>query len=118
MLHRKTGLALTILAALLLAAPTWAGDTTMPKHSKPMSTTVQLSTTTTLSGKTLAPGSYKVTANDTTVSISQNGKVIAEAPIQWKDEEDKAEHSMIVYDSHGVREFHFDGKTRYVEIAD
>ncbi|HXJ15637.1 MAG TPA: hypothetical protein VNM68_00385 [Candidatus Polarisedimenticolia bacterium] len=118
MLHRKTGFALTILAALFLAAATWAGDAATPKHSKPLSTTVQLMVTSSLNGTTLPPGSYKVVANDSKVTIEQSGKVIAEAPVEWKEGERKARYSTVVYDNHGVREIHFDGKTRYVVVAD
>jgi hypothetical protein len=118
MLHRKTGFALTVLAAVLLAAATWADDAAVPKHFKSLSTTVQLSATSSLNGKTVPPGRYKVLANDNKVTIKQGGKVIAEAPVQWKDEQAKAGYSTIVYDNHGIREIHFEGKTRYIVVAD
>jgi hypothetical protein len=72
---------------------------------------------TSLSGKPLKPGSYRITADDAKVTVEQNGKVIAEAAVQWKDESSKARYTTIVSDERGIREIHFGGRTRYVEIA-
>ena len=45
--------------------------------------------------------------------------MVAEAPVQWKDEKGKAKYSAIVTDGEGnqVKEVHFNGKMRYVELS-
>ena len=37
----------------------------------------------------LKPGTYRVTADDSKVTLTLDGKVVAEAPVQWKDETNK-----------------------------
>ena len=58
-----------------------------------------------------------VKADSVKVTFSLGGKLIAEAPIQWKDEADEAAHSAIVTESRQIREIHFLGKSKYVEIV-
>lgn len=129
MARQKIVLATTVLAALALAMPMAARDaaaknsksttTTMAaKNSKSTTTTMDILYPTSLSGKAIKPGNYRITVDDAKVTIEQNGKVVAEAAVQWKDEPSKAKYSTLVTDERGVREIHFDGKTRYVEIAE
>jgi hypothetical protein len=117
MSRRGLNCAMTILAALALAMPMAARDAAA-KDSKATTTTVDIRNPTSLSGKPLKPGSYRVIADDSKVTLKLNGKVAAEAPVQWKEAPSKAKYSAIVTGDRGVREIHFDGKTRYVEIAD
>jgi len=118
MLHRNTGLAVTILAGLLLAMPSLAHATAAAKNPNSVSTTVQLLSETSLHGTTLKPGTYKLVADETNVTLEQDGKMIAESKMHWKDGAKKSPYSTVVFDDHGIREIHFDGKTRYIEIAD
>ena len=70
-----------------------------------------------IAGKQLQPGDYAVSADETHVRLSMHGKVVAEAPVQWKDEAAKAKYSAFVSDSGKITEIHFGGKTRFVTIS-
>ena len=72
----------------------------------------------TFAGKELKPGDYAVSADETHVQLSMNGKVVAEAPVQWKDETSKAKYSTFVSQGNKITEIHFGGKTRFVTIAE
>jgi len=104
-----------ILIALVMAMPLAARVGT--NGSKPTSTSMEVLTTITLGGTQVKPGTYKVTADDSKVTLEQNGKMIAEAPAQWKDASVKARYSNIVTVGDQVTEIHFGGKMRYVAIA-
>lgn len=110
-------LATTVLAALALAMPI-AARSAAAKNTKSTTTTMNILNPTSLSGKEIKPGSYRVTVDDAKVTLERDGKVVAEAAAQWKDAPSKADYSMIVKDEHGIKEIHFAGKTRYIEIAD
>jgi hypothetical protein len=62
-------------------------------------------------------GEYSVTADDTHAKFSKNGKVIAEASVQWKDESAKSRSTAVVVENNQIKEIHFDGKMKYVEIT-
>ena len=72
----------------------------------------------TLGGKRFKPGTYTVKADDSKVTVSHNGKMVAEAPVQWKDETNKASDSNIVSRTTQIKEIHFGGKMRYVEVME
>ena len=71
----------------------------------------------TLAGKQIKPGNYDILADESKVTIMQFGKVVAEAPVQWKDETAKSEYPNIVVDGGAIKEVHFGGKSRYAEIS-
>jgi len=81
------------------------------------SATIDVLATASLNGKQLKPGTYTITADDTKVTVAQNGKVMAEAPVEWKEESTKPRNSNIVTNNDVVTEIHFGGKMRYVTIA-
>jgi hypothetical protein len=116
-MSRKTNFLLPVLVALVLAMPLAARDVSA-NNSKATNATMDVLNQVVLAGKTLKPGSYTVSADDSKVTIARDGKVIAEAPVQWKDEASKAKYSNIVTVGDQVKEIHFSGKMRYVEIAD
>jgi hypothetical protein len=70
-----------------------------------------------LGGKQLNPGDYSVKAEESRVVVMANGKEVAEASIQWKDETKKPLLSMVIVENGQVSEIHFQGKTRYAVIA-
>jgi hypothetical protein len=112
---------LTILAALTLAlsiathaAPAKDAKSTVTPIVK---TDLRLLSPATLGGTDLKAGEYSVTADDTHAKFLKNGKVIAEASIQWKDESAKAQTTAIVVDGNQIKEIHFGGKMKYVEIT-
>lgn len=117
MTKRRMGFVMTILAALALALPIAArsDNTTPPKAIVSMS--VELSSVSALGGRELKPGSYLVRADSVKVTLSRGNKTLAEAPVQWKEEAGKAAYSTIVTESNQIKEIHFLGKSKYVEIT-
>jgi hypothetical protein len=117
MSQRRKSFAITVLTALALALPIVArsDNTNAPKAIVSMS--VDLSSPATLGGRELKPGSYSVRADSVKVTLSRGGKAIAEAPVQWKEEAGKAAYSTIVTESKQIKEIHFSGKSKYVEIT-
>ena len=112
---------LTILAALALALSI-ASHATPAKDAKStvtpiVKTDLRLLSPATLGGTDLKPGEYSVTADDTHARFSKGGKVLAEAAIQWKDESAKRDSNAIVVDANQIKEIHFAGKMKYVEVT-
>lgn len=69
-----------------------------------------------INGTALTPGEYKVVANDSTVSFFRGDKLIAQAPIQWKDGVQKVEQNAIVTESGKIQEVRFKGQSRSVVV--
>ena len=112
---------LTILAALALALSI-ASHATPAKDAKStvtpiVKTDLRLLSPATLGGTDLKPGEYSVTADDTHARFSKGGKVLAEAAIQWKDESTKRDSNAVVVDANQIKEIHFAGKMKYVEVT-
>jgi hypothetical protein len=80
-------------------------------------TDLRLLSPATLGATDLKAGEYSVTADDTHARFSKGGKVIAEASIQWKDESAKRQYTAVVVDANQIKEIHFAGKMKYVEIT-
>jgi hypothetical protein len=70
----------------------------------------------TLSGKELQPGTYSLVTNSSKVMLKQSGKVVAEAPVQWKDGGKKEFATHVVLDGNDIKEIRFAGRTRYIVI--
>jgi hypothetical protein len=121
MSHRKINGMLTVLAALALVLSI-ATHATPAKDAKStvtpiVKTELRLVSPATLGGTELKAGEYSVTADDAHARFSKNGKVIAEASVQWKDESAKPQSNAVVVDSNQIKEIHFGGKMKYVEIS-
>ncbi len=115
--HRRMNFVMTILAALALAIPI-AARADDSKAVKPVShVAVDLHSSATLAGKDLKPGTYQVSADETKMTISRDGKVVAEAPIEWKDGQSKASYTSVVLDSNQIAEVHFGGKAKYISVT-
>lgn len=82
-----------------------------------VATTLNVMTSVTLGGMSIAPGTYTVKADQTKVTFLQNGKMVAEANVEWKDSAQKSAYSNLLAEQGVVKEIHFSGKTRYVTIA-
>jgi len=113
--RRGWNLVVPIIVALLVAMPLAARDAA--KNGKTTTAEVEIINAVTLAGKQLKPGTYRVTADDSKVTLAMNGKVVAEAPAEWKDETIKPIYSNIVTTGDQVKEIHFNGKMRYVAIG-
>lgn len=108
---------LAALTALALALPL-AARGAAPKDSKSSArATVVLSQDATLAGKQVKAGTYEVKATESTVTLKQAGKVVAEASIEWKNEGTGSSSSGVLVESGSVKEFHFVGKARYAQVA-
>ena len=110
--------AMTVFAALVLLVAIVAQTAPAKETKAGVTTTMSLLNPATFAGKELKPGDYAVSADETHVRISMNGKVIAEAPVQWKDETSKARYSAFVSQDNKITEIHFGGKTRFVTISE
>jgi len=108
---------MTVLVALALALPLAARVDKSKDAKSAASASMDLLSPATLAGKQLKAASYAVKVDESKVSFLQNGKVVAEAPVTWKDSSTKAQYSSIVTDGNQIREIHFGGKTRYVEVS-
>jgi hypothetical protein len=118
MSRRGFNVVLSLLFALVLALPLAARVDKTKDAKSTASASMDLLTSATISGKELKPASYSVKVDESKVTFSLNGKVIAEAHVQWKDAPGKAQYSSIVTDGNQIREIHFGGKDRYVEITE
>jgi hypothetical protein len=121
MLRNKMNGVLAVLATLALVLSI-ASHTTTAKDAKSTVTPVvksdvKLLDTAKLGSSDLKPGDYSVTSDDTHAKFFKGGKVIAEASIQWKDESSKAKYTTVVVESSQIKEIHFSGKMKYVEIT-
>jgi hypothetical protein len=117
MSQRVMSFVFSVLAALALALPIAARDESSTQPKPIVSISVDLSNAAKLGGRDLKPGEYLVKADSVKVTLSRGGKLIAEAPVQWKDESGKAAYSTIVTESNQIKEIHFSGKSKYVEIS-
>jgi hypothetical protein len=108
---------LSVLAALALALPVAARVDKTKDAKSTASASLDLLNPAKLSGTELKAASYTIKVDESKVTFSRDGKVVAEAPVQWKDSSSKAQYSSIVTDGDQIREIHFGGKTRYVEVT-
>ena len=105
------------IAAVLVILMAMAAGMAAAKGTKPVvSATMSLYNPATVEGHELKPGDYEVSATDTLVTISQNHKVLVEAPIEWKNETGKSQFTTFVTDGNKVTELHFSGKTQFASL--
>jgi hypothetical protein len=107
----------TVVAALVLVLSIGLQTLSAKDSKMGTSTTVSVQNSMWLAGQEIKPGDYTVSANETQLTISRNGKIVAQAPVQWKDETSKARSSTVVADGNKIKEVHFGGKTKYVEVS-
>jgi hypothetical protein len=58
-----------------------------------------------------------VSAVDSKIIISRDGKMVEEEPIEWKDGQSKASYTSVITDSDKITEVHFGGKTKYISVT-
>lgn len=114
MLSSRTKRVLSIIAAMAFAMPV-AARAGAAKDKSNAKATMQVLTDASLAGKQVKAGTYDVVANESTLKLIQKGKVVAEAPISWKNEQSKSRYSGIVAENGAITEVHFSGKTSYVQ---
>lgn len=117
MFRKPFNFALSLVLASVLATAL-AAQTASAKDSKTISTDMDIATATSLGGKPVKPGSYRVIADGSTVTLKRGNKVIAEAPAEWKDGDDKAGYSSVVTDGQGITQIHFEGRASYIQVKE
>lgn len=108
---------LAAVVAVALSMPLAAWSNTGKDSKSKASASMDLLKDATIAGKQVKAGTYDVKANGSTITLVRDGKVVAEAPIEWKDEQGRSSYSSIVIDSGTVKEVHFNGKARYAEVS-
>jgi len=116
-MSRRISSILAVLAILALVLPVTAGVALAKESGNVIKTEVALLNPASMNGTQLKPGNYQLTADETKVTLSQNGKVVASAPITWKDDSAKSSYTTVVVADNSVQEIHFSGKTKYVAIS-
>lgn len=116
MSRRGVNRVVPVLIALAFAMP-FAARVASANSKATTSATMDILTAVSLNGKQLKPGTYTVSADDSKVTVAKDGKIVAEAPVQWKDENSKPHYSNIITTGDQVTEIHFGGKMRYVAIG-
>jgi hypothetical protein len=107
-------LAAQVFVAILLLALTCSANTE-PAESA-VETSLHFFHAVTLSGKELQPGIYSLVANSSKVMLKQSGKIVAYAPVQWKDSGKKEFATHVVLDGNNIKEIRFAGRTCYIVI--
>ena len=116
MFRRRVLLLLPVLVAIALVFSAgvrgaYANGSNLVKAS------MQLISTGSLAGIKVPAGTYAVSADDSKVMFQANGKMVAEAAIEWKEGSTKTDMSHFVLDGSDIKEIHFKGQTRYAVIT-
>jgi hypothetical protein len=109
---------LVAMAAVAMAASSAGASPRDAGANGVVSTTIEVITPVQLGGTSVQPGTYTVKADDSKVTLLMNGKQVAQASVQWKDAQQKSKSTSLLAESGTVKEIHFGGKTRYVEVAE
>jgi hypothetical protein len=107
----------TLVAALMMMFSIGLQTLSAKDAKVDTSSVFTIQNTASLAGQSIAPGDYKVTVTETQLTLTKDGKVVAQVPVQWKDETSKPHYSTIVTESGKITEFHFGGKTRFVIVS-
>ncbi len=111
------GFSIVLLAVASLFFASSAARANTAANKGDIATTLDVMTSVTLGGTSIAPGTYTVKADGTKVTFLQNRKTIAQANVQWKDSAKKSPYSNLLAEQGAIKEIHFIGQTRYVTIT-
>jgi len=112
MQHNRTVRITALILALALVLPALSSVALAKESKGNVKTDITIAGSVWLAGKELKAGVYSFAADGTKVTVSRNGKTIAEAPIQWQDGRGKADYSAVVLEGNQVKEIRFSGQTR------
>lgn len=117
MTHNKVCHAFAFMLLLALALPAVAApkNSNVPAGKVLARATFNVYESRTLGGATLQPGEYYVVATDSQISFVHNGKIVAQAAIQWRDME-RTQDNTILADAGTIKEVYFKGKKRSAVI--
>jgi hypothetical protein len=102
--------------ATTLAVPMFADGRVSKDTKGALKATLVLPNSVMFAGKELKPGNYQVVADQSTVRISKDGKLIAEAPAQMEEQSTKDRNTSVVLQGNDVKEIHFGGKNHFAAI--
>lgn len=108
-MFKRFGLCVVLAAAFSFSAPVFA---------RAMSQSLELTQPAMIGSTTLAPGSYKVTAdlNSDRVQVEQQGKLIATVEGKTVTLHRKSPYAAIVMDGNRISEIQFSGKIQAIQI--
>ncbi len=107
-----------MLAVAAITVSALSGIAVAKDMKATVKTTLDLFSAATLGGKELKPGTYSVIADESKVTLKQGSKVVAEAPVQWKDADKKEYSTNVVLEGNSIKEIRFGGKTRYLIVQE
>jgi hypothetical protein len=107
---------LAVLFALTVALPALAGPGPSKDTKSAVKTTVRVSTQFTFGSTSLKPGEYSLVADESKATLSQDGKVVAEANTRWMDAPEKFGATGVLLDNNKVKEIRLGGKNRYLSF--
>jgi hypothetical protein len=102
--------------ALAIAMPALAGSRTSGEAKHEIKTTFTLPSAVMVGTQQLKPGVYDVIAKDTQVTFRKDGKTVAQANVQWKDNSTKVPATSVVLDGNQLKEVRFGGKTQSILV--
>lgn len=107
-----------ILSAFaFLALPQHSFASSKPENTQVEKKNMQLDDQTTVDGKTLLPGQYKVLVNGDKVTFEKDGQDVLTAPCQWKTLEFKAPYDAKLYSAnHVLQELQFEGSNQALDV--
>lgn len=114
--YRNCSRLFAVFATLALTIALSAGLAHAKDPSTTFKSSLSLPSPATLGGKQLPAGSYSVIADESKITLKQGGKVVAEAPIEWKDAGQKEFANNVVVEANSIKEIRFGGKTRYIVV--
>lgn len=107
-----------ILSAFaFLALPQHVLASSKPENTRMEKKSMQLDAQTTVDGKTLMPGEYKVLINGDKVTFEKDGQGVVTAPCQWKTLKFKAEYNAKLFSAnHVLQELQFEGSNQALDV--
>lgn len=104
---------LAVALALAVSLPALAASRHKKDDPKPLAkSTFELVGNESLGNTMLKAGSYVVTAEESKISFWRNDKLVAEAPVIWKQLSEAPQRNTVVLDSGKIIEIRFPGKNR------
>jgi hypothetical protein len=115
---RRHVFAIAVVACILALVPAMSCPPAFAASNEKSSfkATVTVPQDGTLGGKMVKEGTYQLKTDGSMVTFIVDGKVVAEAPGEWKDSESKSSYDFLRVENGAIKEIHFGGKTRYLSI--
>lgn len=102
--------------ALAIAMPALAGSRSTGQAKHELKTTFTLPQPVMIGTQQLKPGVYDVIVKETQATFLKDGKTVAQANIEWKDNSSKPPATSVVLDGAQLKEVRFGGKTQSILV--